>query len=177
MCPWIDYWNFHHNSSFTYNNIKTWDIHKYLNCDISEFWKYMDNFKLEGNYSNLKSNREVLQWFKNYGDYFHHIVITATPLNTAHISAEWTFRNYGRWIRDFVCIPSYRNGDGENCFDKSKKDYFLRTNIADIFIDDNPLSCEDVIQETEMKVFCVKKPWNNGVLIKDILNELTGYIK
>src|SRR5579871_3024689 len=83
--------------------------HTLLGVDLADYQRSLDSFRLSGVYSKLKPGPEVRDWFVRRGHDFHHLALTATPLACASVSAEWVFRNFGKWIRSFQFIPSPRS--------------------------------------------------------------------
>jgi hypothetical protein len=136
--------------------------HHLLGATKNEYLQSLDDFRLN-HFTQLKPIAEILTWFETCGQKFRHIALTATPLKTAALSAEWTMRHFGQWIRTFAFVPSPRPDDPGPVYDQSKADYLGWWGQADILIDDNPAHIS-AAQTLGLTALLVAQPWNQGGL-------------
>jgi uncharacterized HAD superfamily protein len=158
-------------SNISYEDITDNLPYKSLNISREKYLSSLDEFRFEA-YSELKPNEEILKWFEKNGHKANHIVLTATPLATAQISAQWVMKHFKQWIRQFVFIPSKRDGAKEIIYHKNKAQWLSWFGKCDIFIDDSEKNINEVKSTRGceyIKTFLVKQPWNNGTEIKQIL--------
>lgn len=156
-----------------YSNIIENPPYNILDISKKDYLNSLDKFR-QTKFDALMPNICIYDWFKKNGYKYNHIVLTSTPLHCAYISVEWIIYHFGEWIRSFNFIPSYRKGDKENNYFKTKQEFILN-NYVDIFIDDNPKNHEG-LEELDIKCFMPKQPWNEGQEIVNILDELEMYI-
>lgn len=167
MREWFKTWKAKHpECKIDYKDITENPPHELLGVSKEDYLASLDKFRLN-KFSEMRPIPEVLNWFEKYGDKCRHIALTSTPFITASISAEWVIRNYGKWIRTFHFIPSYREGIIIPQYDKTKGDY-LKNNKSDMIIEDS----EENIQSAEkagVRGIIFPRPWNNG---KDSIGEM-----
>ena len=117
---------------------------------------------------------EVLAWFRQYGEHFRHIALTATSLHGAPASAAWVMRHFGRWLRSFHVIPSPREGEQIPAYDRTKEDFLRWYGRVDILIDDNPFNVA-AAQALDIQTILIPRPWNQSRLtLAEALDALTG---
>lgn len=175
MQEWFTYYkyiNLDKYDNICFNNLIENSPNDILSITKKEYLESLDYFRMNY-YKDLKPNEIIYEWFKEKGHLSRHMVLTATPLSCCNISAEWVMRYYGKWIRSFNFIPSPRENDSSVIYYKSKMEYLKRTNV-DIFVDDNEETINEVNKYIlQIKTFCPKMPWNNGILSDvELLNEL-----
>lgn len=175
---WFQKWlSGHPKTKISYRQITENPPHRLLGINKKDYLASLDEFRLSKQFQKMIPGYEIQKWFFRYGDNFRHIAITQAPLHTANRSAEWVLRNYGRWIRTFHFIPSLRKGKTIPGYDKSKKDFLLWFQKADILVDDNEKNIIDC-KEIGIKGFIFPRPWNshNKLNLKEALYELTEVI-
>lgn len=173
-CDWL---KTHPDCRLKYSDLTENPPHKLFGVGHDEYVASLDNYRLSGAYAVLPPVSEVMEWFKTYGDNFRHIALSAPPLKSAHISAEWVLRNYGRWIRSFNIVPSARAGDRIPEYDSSKKDFLAWLGKGDVFVDDNMDNVAGAAA-LGLKSVLITHPWNNGRRsIAESLEFLTAQIK
>lgn len=162
----------HSGCSIKYEDLVENPPHKILKIRKEEYLNSLDEFRLSGLYSKMQPISEIRNWFIKYGKFFRHIVVTAVPLKSCHISAEWVMKHFGEWIRTFHFVPSKRSGENIVLYDKTKQGFLKWFNKVDVFIDDN----EDNINECEsigIKCVLFPRPWNKSKLsIEEVLLQL-----
>lgn len=138
----------------------------------------IDTYRKESFYV-LKPNEDIIEWFEQHGDKVESIALTSIPLDCASISAEWTLRNFGQWIRTLAVIPSCRRLQHCIEYHKNKGEFIKGLNRENIlFLDDDEKNIKDVesLKLKNTETFCVKQPWNSGKKLKKVLEELTKRI-
>jgi len=143
-----------------------------LCCTLEEYLLSLDDFRLSGKYSVLKPNPQILNWFKESGHKCRHIALTSVPLKAADISASWTIKHYGKWIRSFNFVPSLRGNNFSPEYDSTKSDFLKCFRVVDVLVDDNKENI-DGANKSGIKGILVKKPWNKaGLSFNDILTQI-----
>ncbi len=170
---WEEYWLVSHPScSIQYTDINENPPHLILGIEKEEYLNSLDNYRLSGAISRLKPDSEILEWFKKWGCKFRHIALTATPMKTAPLMAEWVIKHFGEWIRFFSFIPSYREGILIPEYDQDKGSFLAWWKQGDIIIDDNLHHIQSA-KKLGMKTFLMPQPWNNSTITKtEILESL-----
>lgn len=129
--------------------------------------EYRQDFMMQ-----LQPSTDVLQWFAENGTSYRHLVLTATPISTAPQSAFWVMKHFGQWIRGFHFVPSLRTGQTIVPYEQSKQEFLDWIGKVDIFIDDNPHNIA-MAQLSGIRSYLVKRPWNQGIELLDILADLS----
>ena len=117
---------------------------------------------------------EVLNFFENYGDCFHHTSVSAVPLQFAPSSAQWLLHHFGKWIQNFVFIPSPRPGLKMLSQQFHTKAEAIKSfNRKAILIDDAPQNVKDA-HKNGVDAVLFPAPWNDNrnQNIDDFLNNL-----
>ena len=140
-----------------------------LGITKDDYLESLDCFRL-GKYMGLEPIPEILGWFQKYGNLAHHVALTATPLSTARLSAEWVMNNFGKWIRTFSFIPSPRKGVDHIQYDKDKIIYCARNSIKTI-VEDNVATITEA-KEWGMNAVIVSQPWNSSLSCVGLADEL-----
>jgi len=147
-----------------------------INSTKEEYLVSLDSFRLSKAYSQMKPNPEILAWFEKSGAKARHIALTSVPIKTAHISADWVMKNFGKWIRSFSFVPSPRIGGYIPEYDRNKTDYLKWLNKVDILVEDSEQNILEA-QKLGIKGILVAKPWNkSGLSICGVLNEINTAI-
>jgi len=133
--------------------------YRLLGVARSDYLDSLDRFRLSPAAGRLEPTPEVIAWFHRHGHRFRHMALTATPLRSAHLAAEWVLRHYGRWIRSFHFVPSPRKDEPDLPYDRTKEDFFRRGNKVDLFIDDNPIHI-DAARRVGIRTLIMPRPWN-----------------
>jgi hypothetical protein len=143
-----------------------------LGVERREYLASMDSFRKTERGCNLTPNPEVISWFREQGDRFRHIALTARPLETAPDVAYWVMQHFGAWIRCFGVVPT-RVVEGIPPYDRSKGEYLAWLGRGDLLVDD---STENILQAASLgpKTLQPAQPWNNSTLtIPALLQELS----
>jgi hypothetical protein len=139
----------------------------------SDYLESLDRFRLSDAAHLLEPVPEVMDWFRHQGHRYRHMALTATPLRSAHITAEWVIRHYGNWIRSFHFVPSVREDLPALPYDRTKADFFRWWGKVDLFIDDN-LTHIEAARKAGIKTLTMPRPWNREAnTISGMLNSLT----
>ena len=116
----------------------------------------------------------VLQWFGEHGQRYAHVAVTAVPLRAAPASAAWVMRHFGRWIRSFHVVPSYREGEDLPVYHQSKGEALRQWATIDALVDDDRVNLSSA-ERLGIRTFCVPRPWNRAPgSLTEILNALTN---
>ncbi|MEI1376526.1 hypothetical protein PQG02_19210 [Nostoc sp. UHCC 0926] len=172
---WEQSWLLYHPTcTIKYTEFNKNPPHLILGIEKEEYLNSLDDYRLSGGISQLKPEPEVLEWFKKWGSYFRHIALTATPIKTAPLMADWVIRHFGKWIRCFAFVPSYRVGNLIPEYDQDKESFLAWWKQGQIMIDDNPNHIQ-AAQKLGMKTFLMPQPWNNSRMTRtEILDSLTN---
>ena len=133
-----------------------------LGCTKTEYLASLDEFRQSALAREMKPAAQVLEWFLERGPDARHVAISAVPLSAAHESAVWVLRHFGRWIRTFHVIPSYREGESLPAYDRSKGEALQQWKTIDAFVDDDPGNLSSA-ERLGIRTFCVPRPWNQGI--------------
>lgn len=158
-----------HDISYDYFNIK--NPYNILNDNKDTFIKSLKDFK---NYNHFKItvNKEIYNWFYKYGKNYNHIILTKCSKDYFEFAVNFVNKYFGKWIQSYNYISGNKKDNLNEFLTKAEfiKKYFKEIKY---FIDDSEKNCKQV-EELGIKTFCPKQPWNNGMDIKDILEELNG---
>jgi len=155
-----------------YEEIKVNPPYQLLGVNREEYLASLDEFRLSGRYDQMKPLKEVNDWFLENGAKFKHVAITMVPIAASHISAAWVIKNFGKWIRSFHFIPSYRVGEKLLIYDENKGTYLHYFGKADLLIDDT-LENIEATEKYGIKTLTFPRPWNNAKqTIKQTLDEI-----
>lgn len=151
--------------------------HRLLGITRVEYVAALDAFRLSETAAAMEPVPEVLAWFTQHGHLAHHVAITATPLKTAPQSASWVLRYFGRWIRSFQVVPSFREGENLPALDRSKGEALARWRQVDVFLDDDDKNLASV-PHGRTETLQIARPWNRCTTsLHDTLARLTLSIR
>ena len=176
MQTWFEHhWvSSHPECPTSYEQISENPPYSLLEISLSEYLASLDDFRLSEAAREMSPVPEVLSWFRQYGEHYRHMALTATPLRTAPTSAAWVMRHFGWWIRSFHVVPSPRQGEQIPTYDQSKEDFLRWYGRIDILVDDSPLSVE-AAQALGIQTILIPRPWNKSRLtLPEVLSVLTG---
>jgi len=176
MRTWFERWwvPSHPGCPIRYDEISENPPHKLLGVSESEYLASLDEFRLSDIARQMTPVPEVLAWFRQYGDRFRHVALTATPLRTAPASAEWVMRHFGQWIRFFHVIPSPRRGEQIPIYDQSKEDFLRWWGKGDILVDDSLMNVT-AAKALGIQAVLIPCPWNKSQMtLTEALDVLTG---
>lgn len=162
----------HPGCGLTYQDLTANPPDLALGVDRSEYLSSLDAFHQSDRGANLTPCPEVLAWFRQDGNRFRHIALTARPLETAPAIAHWVFRHFGAWIRCFGIVPS-RTAPDAPAYDNTKAEFLAWLGRGDILIDDSPQNIQQA-QSLGLKTLQPRQPWNQSRLtIHDLLENLS----
>lgn len=150
----------HPGSRVAYEDLRSNPPHEVLGVALEEYLSSLDGFR-QTCYADLPPLPEALAWFEQHGDRYRHLAVTAVPLPYAPISAAWTMRHFGRWIRSFHFVPSARRGESIPSYDRSKREFLGWWGRADALVDDHLENVESV-RQAGMRGVLMPRPWNGG---------------
>ena len=167
----------HPDCALRYEDISQNPPHQLLEVSLDEYLASLDDFRLSGAAERLHPVPEMMAWFCQYGEHFRHIVLTATPLRSAPVSAAWATRHFGRWIRSFNFVPSKREGERIPVYDQTKDDFLSWWGNVDILVDDSAVNVE-AARALGIQGVLMPRPWNQSRLtIAEILESLAGLVQ
>ena len=147
-------------------------FHKILKISRKEYLNSLDKFR-EEKYLSLQPRQEILEWFKQYGNKFYHIVLTSVSRKCAEKSVFWIIKYFGDWIQSVNFVYSEREDDNSIKYFNNKSEWIEWFGKVDYFIDDNEKSLKEAkILNPSLITFCPKQLWNSGEDIEDILDKL-----
>ena len=179
MRIWLERWwkPSHPDCKIGYDQISQNPPHELLGVSKSEYLASLDDFRLSQIAREMTPVPELLAWFREYGDRFRHVALTATALHTASSSAVWIMHHFGRWIRSFHVIPSPRQDESIPVYDQSKVDFLRWWGKGDVLVEDNPLNAASV-EILAIRSILIKRPWNQSRLtLVEALDMLTSLIE
>lgn len=173
MYDWFyqEWKNVHLDCTHQYDDITINPPHELLGVSRETYLQSLDEYRQDF-MMQLQPNRDVLEWFGKYGTLYRHLVLTATPISTAPQSAFWVMKHFGQWVRGFHFVPSLREGQSIAPYEQSKQEFLDWIGKVDVFIDDNPHNIA-MAQLSGIRSYLVKRPWNQGMELIDVLAELT----
>jgi hypothetical protein len=164
----------HREAEIDYMEITQNPPHQVLGMSHTEYINSLDSLRLSEKAKMMKPNSLILEWLKEYGSTYRHLALTARPLDSVPILADWLFKNFGGFIRTFTFVPIRLDPNFPN-YDTSKKEFLQWLNKADIFIDDN----EDNVNSANsigIRGILYPQPWNScRQTPREILNWLANY--
>jgi len=134
--------------------------HRVLGVSREAYLESLDDFRL-ARMADLNPVPEVRAWFEQQGHKFRHVVLTAVPVGTAHLSAGWVLRHFGEWIRSFHFVPSPRKDDPPFHYDQSKGEFLRWLGRGDILVDDQPANLA-AAADLGLGGILFPRPWNDG---------------
>jgi len=150
----------HPDCKVTYEDIKENPPHRILNIRLEEYLRSLDAFRAaEGPI--LEPVPESVGWFHAHGHNFRHIALTSVPLRSAHISAEWVMKHFGKWIRSFNMVPSPRADETIPAYDQNKGEFLEWWGRADLVVDDNTSTIEAAMG-LGIQTAMMPRPWNTN---------------
>jgi hypothetical protein len=137
-----------------------------LGIEKAEYLASLDTFRLSDTAGAITPVPEVARWFSKNGERARHMVLTATPLLSASVSANWAVTHFGRWIRSINFVPSFRLGTDLPVYDQTKVDFLHWFGKADLFVDDNQAYIEEA-SKLGIQTVLFPQPWNKSKLSID----------
>jgi FMN phosphatase YigB (HAD superfamily) len=179
MQEWFSFYVVHTGKSQTiaYEDLKENPPNRLLNISKTEYLKSLDEFRAAYG-KEMKPLPDIMRWFEKRGDLYSHFALTATPCFYAGTSAEWLFRNFGRWFSSFNYIPSKREGDEQTHQYLSKGSFLSTYTSIDAFIDDNPKNVQEA-SALGIKTFLFPRPWNTSAYHSsdDLFGDLEKHLR
>jgi hypothetical protein len=162
---WLYHHYFKNNEEITYNQLIEKNPYNLVGATKKEVIDSMISFK-KNCYEDITINQEILWWFQNYGNNFNHIVLTILSKEVFYESIWSTVKYFGNWIHSYNFITFEEN--------ISKVDFINRNfKKIDYFIDDDEKNINEIKRLCpEIECGLIKQPWNNGIKIKEILENL-----
>jgi len=166
----------HPSCELSYSDITENPPDRVLGVTRSEYLSSLDKFRVSESARNMNPNPAVLDWLRNCGFGYRHIVLTARPLDSAPHAAEWVFRHFGAYMRAFGVAPT-RLPPGTPAYDLDKGDFLRWFGKADILVDDSE---ENLRAATELGIRGVlyPQPWNRSShTVRETLESLAQIVE
>jgi phosphoglycolate phosphatase-like HAD superfamily hydrolase len=175
MRAWLAHWlRCHPGCTIRYADLKKNPPHRLLGISLTRYRQSLDAFRLSGAYGRLRPNAEVLRWFRRHGARFRHLALTAVPVQSAPVSAQWVFKHFGKWIRTYHIVPSPRPGQSLPQYDITKSDFLQWLAKADVMVEDSRPNIA-AARAAGVCGILVPRPWNNGTgTLHDALARLSS---
>jgi FMN phosphatase YigB (HAD superfamily) len=161
-------------TDFAYEHINENPPHRLFGIEIDDYKASLDRFRI-AQFKDLQPDPDVLRWFKEHGENFSHVAVSAVPLKCAYLSAEWLLRHFGPWIRSFNFVPSFRRDTFCPKYDGGKDDVLARFSRIDVFVDDSEDNIAAVAR-IGIKTALFPAPWNSNCDMP-VCNFLSGLLK
>jgi len=163
MRAWLEQWWLpqHADCTARYADLTENPPHRRLGIGRQEYLEALDAFRLSPLAQEMAPAAEVVAWFEEHGATARHLALTAAPLRTAHLSAAWVLRHFGRWIRSFHVIPSPRPGVEAPTYDQTKAEFLRWWGKVDLLVDDHPAHVA-AAQQIGIRAVLWPQPWNNA---------------
>jgi hypothetical protein len=153
----------HPDCDITYPQILENPPHHVFGITKSEYLESMDEFRmsLEKTHA-LHPNPEIQDWLNCYGERYRHLALTARPLQTMPLLAEWIYSHFGEYIRTVSIVP-VRLPAGIPQYDESKQDFLKWIGKVDILVDDAEGNIE-AANSIGVHGVLFPQPWNSNRL-------------
>ncbi len=161
----------HPECHLTYSGLLENPPHRVLGIPKQEYLASLDKFRLSEKAQGMQPNASILGWLQSYGARHRHMALTARPLESIPCLAEWLFRHFGNYMRDFGVVPT-RLQHGVPRYDSNKGDYLRWFGKADCLIDDSE---ENIAAAQSLGIGSVlyPQPWNrNAETVDETLRRL-----
>jgi hypothetical protein len=173
MAAWFHQWWLpgHPDCLVTYAGLRENPPHTVLGIEKSEYLASLDDFRCSERGRALTPNPEIVRWMREQGHRFRHLALTARPLPTAGVAAEWVFRHFSEYIRCYGVVPSRLDPDAPQ-YDRDKAGFLRWFGEADYFLDDSEANVA-AVSELGVKALLFPQPWNRASsAVGDILKLL-----
>ena len=167
---WLKYYNSNNNTSFDYNDITKNPPHEILNISFEKYIESLDEFRMSEYAQQLVPNQDILDFMDKHKDRFNHIALTATSAHTAYNSSYWVLKNFYKYVFSYNVVPAKRDYLTYSNY-SDKKSFLQQHSDVKILIDDSIKNVEDA-NSIGVKAYLLKRPWNEGMEINEIFNEI-----
>jgi hypothetical protein len=148
------------SDSFRYDDLTANPPHGIFEGKLEKYLASLDTFR-EKYLLALRPQEEMLEWFEKNGHKYRHIALTAVPRRFAPESASWLMAHFGKWIRSYNFVPSFRANDKIPSYDDDKKDFLNWIEKVDLLIEDNEKNILDA-DSLGIKTCMFPRPWNSA---------------
>ncbi len=175
MEAWLKYFSLTNPLArkFPYERLAQNPPYEILGISCGDYLSSLDYFRNSSAGLKLKPNQLILDWFREKGHRFRHLVLTSRPVKTVPHAAEWVYHYFGNWIRTFHFVPSLREGEYLPESDAEKSEFLYWLGKADAFVDDTPENI-DAARRLGIPAFTYPQPWNDSkVSVTNLLEEIS----
>ena len=149
-----------------------------VGISLQEYHQLLDKFRNSPAGRDLIPNKQVLQWFNQYGRGHIHIALTARPVLTMSNQAAWIYDHFGQWIQSVVAVAPVRKhvGNQQPAAFQTKAAYAQWLGKPSVLIDDNQ---ENIASVKGICSFALlfPRPWNESrQRVDEVLSQLTQYL-
>lgn len=161
----------HPECTLAYSDIRENPPHRSLGIAKEEYLASLDKFRISEEARLLAPNPAIVDWFREHGDAYRHLALTARPLDSAPAAAEWVFRHFGAHFRCFGVVPS-RSDTAAPVYDRNKGEFLKWLGIADYFVDDSEENVA-LAAEAGVRTVLFPQPWNRAnCSVEDVLRAI-----
>lgn len=151
----------HPDVRISYAELTSNPPHEVLGVSREAYLASLDAFRASPQGRDLTPVPEMLGWFSQHGHRYRHLALTARPLASAPDAAEWVLRHFGRWIRGFGFVPSFRPDEHLPNYHTTKADWLQWISVGDFLIDDSPANFANM-QGLSLRTVMIPQPWNSA---------------
>ena len=158
---WFERWRAAHPDCHVgYDGLRENPPEALLGVSKADYLDSLDQFRRAAAASPLRPRPELLEWFERTGGGHRHVALSAVPLEFAHLSAAWVTANFGKWIRSFNFVPSFRAAAGDlPDYFASKRDFLQWFGKVDLLVEDSGRNAAEA-QGLGIKAVLFPQPWN-----------------
>lgn len=150
----------HPDCKLSYSEITENPPDRVLGIPRSDYLSSLDSFRLSEQARNMQPNPAVLEWLRDSGSGYRHMALTARPLDSTPIAAEWLFRHFGAYMRGFGVVPT-RLAAGVPAYDRDKGEFLRWFGKADILVDDSEENLR-AAEKLGIEGVLYPQPWNHA---------------
>lgn len=150
----------HPECKIPYSAITENPPHRLLDASERDYLASLDTFRLSDRARTLKPNPAVAEWLSDYGSEYHHIALTARPLESASQAAEWTLRHFHSYIRTFAVVPLRRSASAPE-YHRDKSDFMRWFGKIDVLVDDSQENIR-AARDAGVHGILYPQPWNGA---------------
>jgi hypothetical protein len=132
--------------------------HQVLGVALATYLESLDTYRLSPAIRDLRPSPEILAWLAAYGAEYAHLALTARPLATMPLLAEWLYRHFGGYVRTISVVPS-RCPPSLPAYQTDKAAFLRWFGRGDIVIDDNATNIA-AARTAGLRGILFPQPWN-----------------
>lgn len=153
MTAFLKFYNEHHATNFTTNDVKHHDLSKLWNGDRDSVKKALDEFYESKAFHQLQPMPDAQEAVSALSQKHTLVVISARPDHIHERTREWIHNQFPNSFSDI----HFTTAKGTK-----KADMCIKLGV-DVFIEDNPVYAGECAA-ADIKVLLFDRPWNQGPL-------------